>query len=138
MGWVDRQLPESDEIFLDHVGFFVHHIESIATAFERLGFVVTPVNIHYSADTDGKLVRSGTANRLLTFRRGYLEVLAAVTDTPLADQLKARKPGLKVVFTSGYSPDFTGALPNLAQARFLPKPYPPHQLARTVRECLDF
>ena len=89
MGWVDRQLPESDEIFLDHVGFFVHDIESIATAFERLGFAITPVNIHYAADAEGRLVKSGTANRLLTFRRGYLEVLAAVADTPLADQLKA-------------------------------------------------
>ncbi len=89
MGWVERQLPEKNELFLDHVGFFVEDIEAAGAWFERLGFAVTPVNIHYNADAQGKLSRSGTANRLSTFDLGYIEVLGAVADTPLADQLNA-------------------------------------------------
>jgi CheY-like chemotaxis protein len=61
-----------------------------------------------------------------------------ISGRELADQLKVRKPELKVVFTSGYSPEFVGDLPKLRGVLFLPKPYPPQQLARVVRECLDF
>jgi len=61
-----------------------------------------------------------------------------VSGRELADQLKSRKPALKVIFTSGYSPEFVGDLPKLRDVLFLPKPYPPQQLARVVRECLDF
>lgn len=100
MGWIERQLPAGDEMFLDHVGWFVPDIEGCAAGFERLGFTVSPVNIHYSAGPDGGLAKSGTANRLITFGLGYLEILAAVADTPLADQLKeglARYTGLHLV-----------------------------------------
>jgi hypothetical protein len=100
MRWVDRQLPAADELFLDHIGFFVQDLDAAAPIFERLGFAVTPVNIHHNAGPDGRLERSGTANRLITFRRGYLELLAAVADTPLADQLRAalaRYPGLHLL-----------------------------------------
>ncbi len=88
MSWIERQLPEGDEIFLDHVGFFVEDIEAIGSVLERLGFTPTPVNIHYNSDENGNLTKSGTANRLCTFKLGYIEVLGAVADTPLADQLK--------------------------------------------------
>ncbi len=100
MGWVERQLPEGNDIFLDHVGFFVEDIEAINAAFQKLGFIVTPVNTHYNADADGNLIKSGTANRLCTFKLGYIEVLGAVADTPLADQLNAalnRYRGLHLV-----------------------------------------
>jgi len=100
MGWIERQLPAGDEMFLDHVGWFVPDIEACAAGFERLGFTVSPVNIHYNAGPDGGLAKSGTANRLITFGLGYLEILAAVADTPLADQLKAslaRYAGLHLV-----------------------------------------
>ncbi|MFH1934867.1 MAG: VOC family protein [Pseudomonadota bacterium] len=89
MSWVDRQLPENEEIFLDHVGYFVNDLCAAGTSFERLGFTVSPINIHYNAESDGNLTRSGTANRLITFGFGYIELLSAVGDTPLANQLKA-------------------------------------------------
>jgi hypothetical protein len=53
-----------------------------------LGFLTTPVNIHYNSDDRGNLTRSGTANRLSTFSLGYIEILGAVAETPLADQLR--------------------------------------------------
>lgn len=89
MGWIERQLPKGDEIFLDHVGFFVDDIEAVGAAFNKLGFTTTPVNIHYNADSKGGTQKSGTANRLCTFKCGYIEVLGAVAETPLAHQLKS-------------------------------------------------
>ena len=64
-----KQLPAGDELFLDHVGYFLADLEGAAARFERLGFTVSPVNIHYNS-ADGELVRSGTANRLITFEAG--------------------------------------------------------------------
>jgi two-component system, cell cycle sensor histidine kinase and response regulator CckA len=62
-----------------------------------------------------------------------------MTGRELADELKKRKPALKVVYTSGYSSDVMGGGDlELRDSRFLQKPYPPPLLAKTVRECLDF
>jgi CheY-like chemotaxis protein len=55
----------------------------------------------------------------------------------LADQLKTHKPNLKIIYTSGYSPEVMGADLGHRNVRFLQKPYPPPQLAQAVRECLD-
>jgi hypothetical protein len=52
--------------------------------------------------------------------------------------LRARKPELKVMYTSGYSADVMGGEMGGPDVRFLQKPYPPPQLAKTVRECLDY
>ena len=56
----------------------------------------------------------------------------------LAEQLKGEKPKLKVVYTSGYSASVVGKGPALVEGvNFLQKPYHPHKLAQTVRDCLD-
>ncbi len=55
----------------------------------------------------------------------------------LAAQLKRRKPELKVIYSSGYSPESTGRDFGHGDTVFLSKPYVPPQLARTVRQCLD-
>ena len=56
----------------------------------------------------------------------------------LVEQLLALRPGVRVVFTSGYTNDATarqGVLePGVA---FIQKPYRPKALARTIREVLD-
>jgi CheY-like chemotaxis protein len=56
----------------------------------------------------------------------------------MAEWLKTTYPGLKILFTSGYTDDAIahhGVLkPDLA---FLPKPYTPAVLSRKVRELLD-
>ena len=83
------ELPEGEALFLDHVGWFLADLEGAEARFRRLGFTVSPVNIHYNAGPDGGLERSGTANRLIVFEKGYLEVLAAVADTPLGRELRA-------------------------------------------------
>jgi two-component system, cell cycle sensor histidine kinase and response regulator CckA len=56
----------------------------------------------------------------------------------LAQQMLSRQPGLKVVYTSGYSNDIVSHRLQLEPGRnFLPKPYPAEELAATVRRCLD-
>jgi two-component system, cell cycle sensor histidine kinase and response regulator CckA len=60
-----------------------------------------------------------------------------MTGRDLAGQLKTQKPELKIIYTSGYSADVMGEEGDIANAMFLQKPYPPPQLAQTVRRCLD-
>jgi PAS domain S-box-containing protein len=60
-----------------------------------------------------------------------------MTGRELAAQLKKRKPGLKVVYSSGYSPDSNGRDLGQHDTVFLAKPYLPPQLAKTVRQSLD-
>jgi two-component system, cell cycle sensor histidine kinase and response regulator CckA len=56
----------------------------------------------------------------------------------LADRLETEAPEIKVIFTSGYSPDIFGKDIVLQPGRnFLQKPYPPEELARAIRNCLD-
>jgi PAS domain S-box-containing protein len=61
-----------------------------------------------------------------------------VTGRDLAEALIQDKPNLRILFSSGYSSDIIGKDFVLAEGvNFLQKPYNPHTLAQTVRECLD-
>jgi two-component system cell cycle sensor histidine kinase/response regulator CckA len=61
-----------------------------------------------------------------------------ISGSDLATRLREQAPELKVVYTSGYSPELVGRDLQLQPGlNFLPKPYNPRTLARTVRECLD-
>jgi PAS domain S-box-containing protein len=56
----------------------------------------------------------------------------------LAQEMLSQQPGLKVIYTSGYSNDLVNQRLHLEPGRnFLPKPYPAEELAATVRRCLD-
>jgi nitrogen-specific signal transduction histidine kinase/CheY-like chemotaxis protein len=55
----------------------------------------------------------------------------------LADQLVRRAPGLKVILSSGSSPEELGLLSGEARFEFLPKPFVPAAFSRLVRKCLD-
>jgi len=61
-----------------------------------------------------------------------------VSGRELARQLQMAKPELKVLFSSGYSTELVGRDAILQEGKnFLPKPYNPDKLARTVRACLN-
>jgi nitrogen-specific signal transduction histidine kinase/ActR/RegA family two-component response regulator len=56
----------------------------------------------------------------------------------LAEMLRAERPRLKVIFTSGYSADVVGKDFVLRGGlHYLQKPYHPQKLAAAVRDCLD-
>ena len=100
MSWTERQIPQGDEVFIDHVGYFVHDLEAAGAQLERLGFRVSLVNVQTNADASGALKPSGTSNRLAKLEFGFLEILAATHDTPLAAQFKqqiARYSGLQLI-----------------------------------------
>jgi CheY-like chemotaxis protein len=61
-----------------------------------------------------------------------------ISGQQLAEELRRRRPGLRVLFTSGYSSQMltrNGRLPNGAEC--LQKPYMPPELAVAVREILS-
>ena len=61
-----------------------------------------------------------------------------MTGRELAKQMQTRDSGLKVIYTSGYSPETKETTFVFREgANFLQKPYPPAQLAEFVRRCLD-
>jgi hypothetical protein len=98
--WAERQVPERDEVFIDHVGYFVHDLDAAGAQLERLGFRVSAINVQTNADASGALRPSGTSNRLAKLKFGFLEMLAATHDTPLAEQFKqqiARYSGLHLI-----------------------------------------
>jgi PAS domain S-box-containing protein len=56
----------------------------------------------------------------------------------LAERLWAEKPGLKVIFSSGYGADALGKDSKLdPKLNYLQKPYLPQTLSRVIRRCLD-
>lgn len=121
--WADRQLPERDEIFIDHVGYFVADLEAAGAQLERLGFRVSLTNVQTNADAKGELKPSGTSNRLARLPRGFLEILAATHDTPLADRFKlglARYSGLHLIAFS--ADDIPAQRARLTEAGFAMQP----------------
>jgi len=60
-----------------------------------------------------------------------------ISGAELADRLQEAKPSLRVVFTTGYSDQLFDTNFRKKGNRFLPKPYDPDRLVRTLRECLD-
>ncbi len=65
-------------------------------------------------------------------------VMPRMNGRELAHRLLATRPGLRVLFTSGYPSD-TVLRDEIAEARtaFIEKPYLPDDLARKVRDVLD-
>jgi CheY-like chemotaxis protein len=56
----------------------------------------------------------------------------------LAAQLREKKSDLKIIYTTGYSPDVMSQNLMLSEGKnFLPKPYHPDKLIQIIRRCLD-
>jgi two-component system cell cycle sensor histidine kinase/response regulator CckA len=94
-----------------------------------------------------RVVEASTGAEALTIfeaEQGQVDLLLTdmvmpegVSGRELAAQLRARKPDLKIIYTSGYSADVMEGDSETHDALFLQKPYPPQQLAQIVRSCLD-
>jgi glyoxalase-like protein len=84
-----RQIPPPGELTLDHLAYFVSHVEAASTALEKLGFTLTPLSAQsHRLEPGGPLVPAGTANRCVMLERGYLEFLTPIGDTSVAAQLR--------------------------------------------------
>jgi hypothetical protein len=89
-GWSDHQLPEGEEVFLDHLAHFVPEISVAEKAMSALGFQLTPLTPQTYATGQGEPpVKVGLANRCALLERGYLEILTPYgkAETPMAEQL---------------------------------------------------
>jgi len=63
---------------------------------------------------------------------------SGMNGSELAQILQSRNPRIKVIYTSGYSPEILRKDSGLKQGvNFLPKPYDPQTLLKAVRTCLD-
>jgi CheY-like chemotaxis protein len=60
-----------------------------------------------------------------------------MTGFELGQQIRAWRPDIKIIYTSGYSAEILNDAPADSNRTFLPKPYSLRQLSRVVRECLD-
>jgi FixJ family two-component response regulator len=65
-------------------------------------------------------------------------VLPRMTGPEVANRLKKGRPGLQVLFISGYSPEVIGRRgPLPSEVPFLQKPFTPSAILRMVRSILD-
>jgi two-component system, cell cycle sensor histidine kinase and response regulator CckA len=61
-----------------------------------------------------------------------------MTGIELVERVRAEKPGLKVILSSGYSAEITEFGKEIAAGIvYLPKPYQISMLSQTIRDCLD-
>lgn len=120
------QTPSGDQIFLDHVGWFVPDMAAAGRDFEALGFVLTPFVAQHNADpAGGPPLPAGTGNRCAMLQRGYLEILTTVpgVDTPLAAQMQAGIDRYAGVHLIAFTVDDTaGAHARLEAGGFAPQP----------------
>ena len=88
---------------------------------------------------------SGTeALQLWDKHQGCIDLLLAdvfmpggMTGRELAAELKKRKPGLKVILTSGFNAAMAGKEWSTGDTTFLSKPYLPDTAAKLIRDTLD-
>jgi catechol 2,3-dioxygenase-like lactoylglutathione lyase family enzyme len=114
---------------IDHIGLFVPDMARAARAVERLGFALTPLTTQRHKLASGELAATGTANRLAIFRQGYIELLTAVGDTPLADQMRRALRR----YAGGHLIAFTSADAEATHARLGKQGFEPLPLVRLER-----
>lgn len=106
--------------------------EFAAQSLRELGYVVHAA-AHAQDALDMVACLQGPLHLLLTD-----VVMPGMSGKQLAQTLQAQRPGLKVLYSSGYTPNVIvhhGVLDRGVQ--FLPKPYSPYELAAKVRQVLD-
>ena len=133
----NSQVPAPGELTLDHVAYFVPHIDAASDALERLGFCLTPFSAQsHRLEPGGPVVPAGTGNRCVMLERGYLEFLTPIGDTSVATQLRIgikRYVGVHSIIFGTSAPDDDYA--RLEKAGFAP--LPPIALQREIATARD-
>src|SRR5262245_5533969 len=126
------QIPLPGQLTLDHIAYFVPHIDAASDALERLGFLPTPFSAQsHRLEPGGPLVPAGTGNRCVMLESGYLEFLTPTGDTSVAAQLRTaikRYVGVHSIIFGTSAPEADYA--RLEKAGF--GPLPPIALQREV------
>lgn len=95
------QQPRAGKLNLDHVAHFVPDIDVASSAFEALGFTLTPFSAQMQrAENGGPLTPAGAGNRCIMLERGYIECLTPTANTVIGEQLRtatARYTGLHLI-----------------------------------------
>ncbi|MFN7916387.1 MAG: PAS domain S-box protein [Vicinamibacterales bacterium] len=92
-----------------------------------------------------RVVTARAAEDALELLQDYPDVAIVITDVvmpgmsgaDLAEHISAQRPGLKVLFVSGYTDDKLTRVLSMRGAHFLPKPYTVALLTRKIRQLLD-
>jgi two-component system, cell cycle sensor histidine kinase and response regulator CckA len=111
----ERQVRASTRAGLERYGYRVLEADSGPAALELWAKAHPPVHL------------------LLT----DLVMPGGMSGAQLAETLLAEQPGLRVLYTSGYSPETVGPLLRGPGRALLQKPYSAQELARWVRRALD-
>lgn len=108
---------------LDHVGVAVPDLDTAAAEWQALGFTVQPLAPHTSGGkptgTNVQRVPTGTGNRNIMLRQGYIELLATIDPArPSATiaRFLAHHPGIHVLTLA--TDDEEDALARLTRANF--------------------
>ena len=104
---------------LDHVGIAVPDLDAASAEWEALGFRLTALARHGSARPGGGIAPTGTGNRCIMFRQGYLELIAVIDParrSPTLEAMLARHAGAHVVTLA--VADEEAALARLTRAGF--------------------
>ena len=119
----------SETILLTEDEPAVRHL--VATSLRQLGYTVL--------EADG----GATAQRLAAEHQGPLDLLLTDVVMPnvggrtLADALRQARPGLRVLFMSGYTSDaLVRQGIEASRVAFIHKPFTPQSLAQKIREVL--
>jgi two-component system, cell cycle sensor histidine kinase and response regulator CckA len=130
-GFDSTQLPVGNETVLlveDDISLRL----LVSQILERCGYKVLPAASGMAAIEVWKTNREQIA-LLLT----DLVMPEGINGFDLAKTLQGEKPGLKVVFTSGYAAKAGEGPPLFEGVNFLQKPYSSQKLAQALRNCLD-
>jgi CheY-like chemotaxis protein len=105
----------------------------VRTTLERQGYHVLEARSGPDAITSFE-----EASRAVDLLLTDLVMPGGMNGRQLAEELQRRDPGLRVIFTSGYGPDFVASDRPLTEGvDFLPKPYVLSRLLGAVRQALD-
>lgn len=80
-------LPNADEMYLDHTGHFVPDANAASNALSAMGFTVTPYSAQVQPDpTTGEPLLTGTGNICVMLNEGYLEFLVHTANTSIGKE----------------------------------------------------
>lgn len=84
------QVPQSDQLCVDHVAHYVEDIDQTSQYLSSMGFTLTPFSVQsHKVKPSGTLEPAGAGNRCVMLKQGYIELLTPIGTTPIANQLRS-------------------------------------------------